>query len=95
MEDELEGRQDQIDNSTKEPSHKCIQDRRITRNEKRTDRLEKRQDETIKDTNVKLNLIWTAITNGDSRNTLYTITMGAACITSLAAVFIAFMAFFK
>lgn len=77
------------DNITGKPeTHPCKQ-------EKRLDRLEKRQDDTIKNIDEKLGLIWNAIAAGDNRNTLYIITMAGTMIASLAAVFIAFMAFFR
>lgn len=81
---------------TGEPkNHDCIQERRLERIEKDQEHLTKQQQNTLVDINEKLNLIWQAITTGDNRNTMYIIMMAGTMIASLAAVFIAFMTFFR
>lgn len=88
---------------TGEPkNHDCIQEKRLERIEKDQEHLAKQHENTLKELNEtnkkidkKLTQIWQAITTGDNRNTMYIIMMAGTMIASLAAVFIAFMAFFR
>lgn len=64
--------------------HKCKQENRLDRLEKRNDNID-----------TKLDQIWSAIQAGDNRNTMYVIMAIIAFIGALSGVFVAFMVFFK
>lgn len=76
------------DNITGKPFHICKQESRITR-------LEKRQDDTIKSINTKLEKIWKAINTGDQENTKQLIQITGYFIGAMVTIMVTFLAFIK
>lgn len=77
-------------NSTRIPSHPCKQEERLNRIETDQEKLNKRQDETIENIEKKLNLIWSAIKEGDNTNTKYIFMMVGVFIGALVSILVIF-----
>lgn len=77
-------------NSTHTPIHPCKQEERLKRIETDQEKLNKRQDETIENIEKKLNLIWTAIKEGDNTNTKYIFMMVGVFIGAFISVIVIF-----
>ena len=75
-------------NST--PTHPCKQEERLNRIEKDQEKLNKRQDDTIENIDKKLNLIWTAIKEGDNTNTKYIFMMVGVFIGAFISIIVIF-----
>lgn len=84
-----------IDNISGEPVHECKQEDRLQRIEADQKRLNKRQEETIKNIEKKLTQIWKAINKGDRDNLKTIITVTISFIGAVVTVFVAFIAFLK
>lgn len=77
-------------NSTQIPSHPCKQEDRLNRIETDQEKLNKRQDETIENIEKKLNLIWSAIKEGDNTNTKYIFMMVGVFIGAFISIIVIF-----
>jgi hypothetical protein len=77
-------------NTTQTPTHPCKQEERLNRIEKDQEKLNKRQDDTIENIDKKLNLIWTAIKEGDSTNTKYIFMMVGVFIGAFISIIVIF-----